>query len=76
MIKRFLLIAGDSYYPEAANGDWVGFFDSYDEAASTISEETDEDFNCSRFRITHKNVIKYADWWEIVDLEEQSALLA
>ena len=32
MTKRFLLMAGDSYYPNAGTGDWIAVFASYEEA--------------------------------------------
>ena len=32
MIKPYLLIAGDQYYPSAYTGDWVKCFETYEEA--------------------------------------------
>jgi hypothetical protein len=31
-MKRFLLIAGDHYYPRQGTGDWIGCFETEEEA--------------------------------------------
>jgi hypothetical protein len=31
-MKRYLLIAGDDYYPDHGDGDWIGCFETYEDA--------------------------------------------
>jgi lipoate-protein ligase B len=77
-MKRFLLIAGDNYYPEAYTGNWIGCFSTYEEAATKV------------ILVEHKRIITHGkrkgqeeitgkshqidgrdyDWWDIVDLRE------
>ena len=35
--KYFLLMAGDIYYPEGGTSDWIGCFETYEEAVSKVS---------------------------------------
>jgi len=83
MEKPYLLIAGDAYYPSAGTGDWVGFFETQQEAKSQIHTETVEELFKSGPRrgqvketreITSINGRK-CDWYEIVDVELESKLL-
>ncbi len=60
MNKPFLLIAGDNYHPQSGMDDWIARFDTYDEAASEITED--------KFGNYVIRYIKY-DWYEIVNLE-------
>jgi hypothetical protein len=77
-MKRFLLIAGDNYYPEAYTGNWIGCFSTYEEAATKVT------------LVEHKRIITHGkrkgqeeitgrshqidgrdyDWWDIFDLRE------
>ena len=63
-MKKFLLIAGDSYYPSAATGDWIGCFSSREEAESQIIVIQEDLFGRISINGTR------CDWYEIVDLEE------
>ena len=38
MRKRFLLIAGDKYYPSSRTGDWRGCFETYEKAEEKLKE--------------------------------------
>ena len=56
-MKYFLLIAGDNYYPSHRTGDWIGCFETYQEALNQIKDRCvvrDREF----------------DWYDIVDLRE------
>lgn len=79
-MKKFLLIAGDHYYPQARTEDWVGCFETYDDAKSMI-EETHEDelftkgprkgqVKETRSILKLKSSGFKVDWYEIVDLDE------
>ena len=63
-MKKFLLIAGASYYPQSGTGDWVGCFDTYEEAEAQI--KIDYSKGVERKLINGDEV----DWYDIVDLEE------
>lgn len=57
-------MAGDNYYPQSGTDDWIGLFDSREEARSKVKEITDAKNKVYAYRIGD---IKY-DWYEIVDL--------
>lgn len=69
-VKRYLLIAGCNYYPERSDGDWIGFFDSQEEAEACIAVQED----CSMFGPQAKyrvNNSEYLDdWYEIIDMKK------
>jgi hypothetical protein len=76
MMKPFLLIAGDQYYPERATGDWVATFATEEEAKAEVSLENKEFGFRSKLRPPDrrtKPVYKIRgreyDWYEIVDLQ-------
>lgn len=54
--KKFLLLAGDHRYPEAYRGNWLGVFETKQEAKE---EAVKKGFNNIHDR-----------WYEIVDLEQ------
>ena len=56
-MKSFLLIAGSTYYPAMATGDWVGCYSTREEAREAWKKLKAE----HEFRF---------DWHEIVDLRE------
>lgn len=74
----FLLIAGDTYYPEAYTGDWIGCFPTFDEARAQVTDVVHTQIitkgaNKGQAQVTHTSYsIKGAkyDWFEIVDLRE------
>ena len=57
-MKTYLLIAGYNYYPDRGTGDWVGCYNTKEEATKKIDElkNADDDYG--------------ADWYKIVDLKE------
>jgi hypothetical protein len=44
-MKRFLLIAGGVYYPRMGTGDWVGAFETYEEAEKHAKENPTDWYN-------------------------------
>ena len=74
-MKKFLLIAGDDYYPRGDTGDWIGCFATREEAENAIIKEPYESKlqweRESQTRYRYKtNDTDYVDWYDIVDLEE------
>lgn len=77
-MKKFLLIAGACYYPQSGTNDWVGCFNTYEEAKSKVLvKETHEYFSKGPRKGQIKETRKHyeidgreVDWYEIVDLEE------
>ena len=68
-MKKFLLIAGQDYYPGRKTDDWVGCYSTKEEAESHITKTSLE--YKGRTLYTYKvNDIDPVDWYEIVDLEE------
>jgi hypothetical protein len=68
-MKKFLLLAGQHYYPGAGTQDWIGTFETKEEAESHITKTSLE--YKGRTLYTYKvNNIDPVDWYEIVDLEE------
>jgi hypothetical protein len=53
MNKPFLLIAGDKYYPQRGVGDWVGCYETIEDAEKAY--------------LQHQQEI-HTDWYDIVDL--------
>ena len=68
-MKKFLLLAGQDYYPGRKTDDWVGCYSTKEEAESHITKTSLE--YKGRTLYTYKvNDIDPVDWYEIVDLEE------
>ena len=75
-MKRFLLIAGDSYYPSSCDGDWVGMFETRQEAEELIQRETVHEYFSRGPRkgqiksSSEKTTIRgiEVDWYDIIDL--------
>lgn len=67
MKKRFLLTAGDGYYPCAGDEDWVGFFETREEAQSCVSETPDSYYK--DYKITVNGYYRDVDWYRIIDTE-------
>lgn len=63
MNKRYLLIAGDTYYPSSGTRDWIGFFDTYEEAESQLT------YSVGKYSDNYidKNGNTY-DWYHVIDL--------
>ena len=77
-MKKFLLIAGAGYYPDRGTGDWIGCFNTYEEAQAQVKIEEVHDYylkgpRMGEIKETHKRCIINGhehDWYDIVDLEE------
>ena len=82
-MKTYLLIAGTHYYPESGTGDWIGCYDSYEDANKEIAKiPTEPRLFLSGPRKGQVNPNKRPkpedieikgqkyDWYEIVDLME------
>lgn len=55
--KYYLLIAGENYYPNRGTGDWIGTFETHEEAEAKIKTVKDKN-RC------------LIEWYEIIDLRE------
>lgn len=77
-MKYYLLIAGDNYYPQYSTMDWVGCFETREEAEAQVTSETKYETITRGKDKGKKNSVgtvysikgkdyKY-DWYEIVDL--------
>lgn len=58
-MKLFLLTAGDQYYPRSGSSDWIGFFETYEEAKAKVIGTT------KPYIIDGTDY----DWYDIIDLE-------
>jgi hypothetical protein len=67
-MKYFLLIAGENYYPSRHTGDWIGCFETYEEALSQVKVEryNFKGHACESYTVNGNE----RDWYEIVDLRE------
>jgi hypothetical protein len=54
MKKPYLLIAGWNYYPASGTGDWIGCFETEEDALN---------YNISEYRDSH-------NWKKVIDLRE------
>ena len=76
-MKKFLLIAGDNYYPSSGTEDWKGCYATREEAESHITVEETPILYTSGKKINqvkeiHKSFLldgHHVDWYDIVDLE-------
>ena len=74
MKKPYLLIAGHQYYPSSGTGDWIAFFDTYEEAKEEAIAVIVPKYHNKKFgdEMVDKYSIRGAnyDWYEIVDLRD------
>ena len=67
-MKRYLLVAGDHYYPRSGDGDWIAAFETYEEAFSLIEDARDKP-GIGDYIINYPLGAKVrCDWFEIIDL--------
>ena len=65
-IKRYLVTAGDNYYPCSGTSDWIDAYDDKDEAIARAEELEKETRSYSEdLRYDWVNVIDLANWQEI-----------
>ena len=77
-MKRYLLIAGYHYYPQSGTDDWVGCFETREEAeAKVVKTQEHELFSRGPRKGQIKSTSEYysvdgnkRDWYEVVDLME------
>ena len=82
-MKPYLLIAGQQYYPDRADGDWIGCFESREEAESAVRTEKQTSLflrgplkgqvkeEWEEYRVKHPSYGDHrVDWYEIVDLRD------
>ena len=77
-MKYYLLIAGEDYYPSHRTGDWIGCFETYEEALSQIEVKKHHQYytkgkNKGEIKDTYESYVvngSECDWYEIVDLRE------
>ena len=77
-MKKFLLIAGTCYYPQQGTEDWVGCFETYEEAKSKVQTTQEHQYftkGPKKGQIKETRTILSVnghpeDWYQIVDLEE------
>ncbi len=82
-MKPYLLMAGDYYYPSHDTGDWIGCFETYEEAKSQVKFVQKHTYytkgkNKGEIKSTHETYVvsgghygdRNCDWYEIVDLRE------
>ena len=80
-MKRFLLTAGDNYYPSAGVDDWIGIFETREQAEALVTTKQQHEYYTKgprkgQIRETHTiNFVngKQVDWYEIIDLQNWQA---
>jgi hypothetical protein len=65
-MKKFLLLAGDHYYPRGGTDNWIGCFATREEAEAQVFVAKEPFYGIMIKMVNGKPV----DWYEIVDLEE------
>ena len=77
-MKYFLLIAGNSYYPQVGTDNWIGCFETFEEANSKASiiehkrvitrgkNKGQEEITGKSYRIGES----IFDWFDVVDLRK------
>lgn len=76
-MKKFLLIAGSNYYPSSGTGDWVGCFETREDAKDVVEEILYHDYfsrgkRKGQIKSTHKTYKVSGsnfDWIKIVNLD-------
>jgi hypothetical protein len=77
-MKKFLLIVGQDYYPQSGTEDWIGCFETYEEAKSKIHTTEEHEYFTKgprKGQVKSTRIKLWLDkspvgWYEIVDLEE------
>lgn len=66
-MKKFLLLAGASYYPGIKTDDWIGCFATREEAENAVIKKEPWKYEGETLKINGRG---YIDWYEIVDIDE------
>lgn len=69
-MKRYLVTRHECYYPEGGDSDWVGCFETYEEAQKQAQKES-EKFN-KKFNDGFVEIIDLAKWIGAENYEEQN----
>ena len=77
-MKYFLLLAGDKYYPQPCTDDWLGCFQTEQEARDQVKEVENKRTITRGKRKGEEEVVSVSyqigdskyDWFEIVDLRK------
>lgn len=64
MKKPYLLIAGDTYYPDKGTGNWIGCYETLEDIKNVIVKN-----EYSGYYTINGSEDEY-EWYEIVDLRE------
>jgi len=69
-MKPYLLIAGHKYYPDRADGDWVGCYETREEAEEMMKYNLGKvnPWQVAQHPRYGKNYS--VDWYEIIDLRK------
>jgi hypothetical protein len=68
-MKPYLLIAGDKYYPDRADGDWVGCYETREKAEEMMTYTSGaHSWQVAQHPRYGKNYS--VDWYEIIDLRK------
>jgi hypothetical protein len=68
-MKKFLLIAGDGYYPSERTGDWVGCFETEEKAMEKVKIVD----HVARTGIIYSSIYvdgEHKDWFCVVNLDD------
>lgn len=68
-MKQYLLFAGGSHYPAGGTGDYIGDYDTVNEAEAAGRALRPKDHYCWKPEYVNNSwTKKYVyDWWEVVD---------
>ena len=69
-MKPYLLIAGDKYYPDRADGDWVGRYETREEAEEMMTYTSGKAHSWQVTQHPRYGKGYCVDWYEIIDLRE------
>jgi hypothetical protein len=59
--KRYLLTAGDGYYPCSGTRDWIACYETQEEAEAQVTRTDDGSFRVAGYASTF-------DWYHVIDL--------
>ncbi len=67
-MKPYLLIAGYKYYPDCADGDWVGCYKTREEAEKMMTYTSGKAHSWQVAQHPRYGKNHSVDWYEIIDL--------
>lgn len=75
MQKRFILFAGDHYYPEGGWDDFQGFFDTAEEAFAKAKEKIIFEDNSGSYSFDWYNVVDALTWEVVIEDTDETKLV-